>query len=158
MDCEKQKIQTYRDTHQDDMKNQHDKWRKKNLSIGGDFSLRWYLMRRLGSYRKTCKELGVECDIDADYLLELYHKQNGNCYYTSEKMEWNNYGKGKGKQRKSTLSVDRLTPNLGYVKGNVALCTCSSNLSKTDRTESEFYLFCEKVLAIRDKRNTEIKS
>lgn len=60
-----------------------------------------------------------------------------------------------GNQRHSTLSVDRLTPKLGYVKGNVVLCTYSSNWAKNSRTEDEFYSFCEIVLSTKDKRNLE---
>lgn len=67
-------------------------------------------------------------------------------------MEWDNYGKGRGNQIETTLSVDRLTPKIGYVKGNVVLCTGKSNTSKSDRTELEFYSFCEKVLATKNER------
>lgn len=103
LDCEQDKIQVYRDSHLEDIREQHSKWRKKCLSVGGDTALRWYITRRLGAYRKTCKELGVECNIDTDYLLELFKKQDGKCYYTSEIMEWDNYGKGRGKS--TTLNI-----------------------------------------------------
>ena len=131
------------------------KWRDRNLSAGGDKALIWYLKRRIGSYKKKSKELGLVCDIDANYLLEIFHKQDGKCYYTKEIMVWDNFGVGKGNQSHLTLSVDRLTPSLGYTKGNIVLCTHTSNCTKNYSTEQEFYDFCERVIVVRNsKRNS----
>jgi len=158
LNCDQIRIDEYRSNHKEDMKKQHDKWREKNISAGGDVALRWYLKRRLGAYHKECRDIGVECNIDADYLIEIFHNQDGKCYYTQEVMGLNNYGRGRGNQFGSTLSVDRLTPNLGYVKGNIVLCTHLSNTSKGARNEDEFYSFCEIVLASRANRMAENKS
>jgi hypothetical protein len=135
------------------MKRQHAKWREKCLSGEGDSALRWYLRRRLGAYRKTSKAIGVVCNIDVDYLIELFNKQDGKCYYTNEIMIWNNYGVGRGNLSRSTLSTDRLTPSLGYVKGNIVLCTVGANETKRARNEEEFYSFCETVLSVKNQRN-----
>ena len=54
----------------------------------------------------------IICNLTADYLYDLFIKQNGRCVYTNEKMRI---------EPKSllTLSLDRIIPKLGYVKGNV---------------------------------------
>lgn len=153
LDCEQERNREYNDSHHEENRKSQSRYRERCLSAGTDEALLWYLKRRLGAYRKTSSELGVECDFDANYLLDLFHKQDGKCYYTQEIMEWNNYGKGKGHQRQSTLSVDRLTPTLGYVRGNIVLCSHLSNTSKGARTEDEFYAFCEKVISVRSERN-----
>ncbi len=94
----------------------------------------------------------VECDFDTDYLLSLFHNQNGRCHYTGLDMLWDNYGKGKGHGSPDSMTVDRLTPAEGYVRGNIVLCTLKANMAKNDRTEDAFYAFCEQVLKVRAER------
>jgi len=156
LDCEKSINKEYKDNNYEKCKIAASKYRNKCLSGSGDEAILWYLKRRIGSYKKTSKELNIEYDINADYLLELFHNQNGKCYYTGEQMEWNNYGCGRGLQSPLTLSVDRLTPNLGYVKGNVVLCGHRTNTSKGARTENEFYVFCKTILDIKNNRESNL--
>ena len=85
-------------------------------------------------------------DLDVDYLMGLYATQKGFCFYSGVEMYcgpriWPH-----------TMSVDRLDPKLGYVKGNVVLCTYESNTSKGMRTEAEFYTFCARVLEKHQSR------
>jgi hypothetical protein len=125
----------------------HDAWRERNLSAGGDQALKWYFTRHLGAYRKKTRDEHLpECDLDADFLLELFHEQGGRCYYTGELLEWNTYGRGAGHHTTTSLSLDRLVPDGGYTRGNVALCGHRTNMSKGSRTEEEFYAFCKLVL------------
>ncbi len=82
----------------------------------------------------------------------LLRRQDGKCYYTDTIMLWDNYGKGKGKSNPDSMTVDRLTPERGYVRGNVVLCTYKTNTSKGDRTETDFYAFCARILSTKDQR------
>lgn len=126
------------------------KHREKCLSAGGDVALRWYFTRNLGQYRARSQRRGVACDLDVEFLVNQFHSQDGRCYYTGEPLRWDTHGNLCA--RKDSMSLDRLDPARGYVKGNVVLCTYTTNTSKGERTEEDFYRFCEQVLRNRNRR------
>jgi len=148
--CRLQNSRTYHADHRQAARECHDRWRQRCLAEGGDKALRWYFTRQRGGYRARAIKAGVPFDLTADYLLSLFHEQEGLCYYTGEPLEYQSYGK-KG-PTPSSISVDRLTPAAGYMPGNVALCLFSANSAKGPRTEEEFYQFCQGVLDRRDGR------
>jgi hypothetical protein len=150
--CRPLHVKEWQRANKDKVRAQHGAWRQRSLAAGGDTALRWYFTRKLSSYRMKSREMGLVCDLDADYLLELFHRQHGLCYYTCVPMLWDNYGKGKGLLQPDTMTVDRLTPTTGYIQGNVVLCTHKTNTSKSDRSEEDFYAFCEQVLKTRAGR------
>jgi hypothetical protein len=55
-----------------------------------------------------------------------------------------------GKIHHNSLSLDKLDPKLGYIKGNVVWCTYLINTMKQDMTEKEFYDFIQTIL---EKKN-----
>ena len=61
-------------------------------------------------------------------LLKQYTAQKGLCFYTSSELVW---GTGLG-TNDNTLSIDKVVPGRGYVKGNFVLCTGISNRCKND--------------------------
>ena len=69
-------------------------------------------------------------DFQADYLLELYEKQNGICPYfgvaMSTSIEHSHYP--------WTPSVDRIDSSKGYTKDNICLCCLAANSAKSDST------------------------
>lgn len=131
--------------------NYRKKWEAKRRAVSKDSALSWYFARNLTQYRSRSRQRDLpECDLTADYLVELFHLQEGRCYYTGEPLVWDTYGSIVA--RKDSMSVDRLTPELGYCKGNVVVCGYTTNTSKGTRSEAEFYSFCEQVLKFRDQR------
>jgi len=62
------------------------------------------------------------------YLIELWKAQEGKCFYTKENMDLTGYPQG----NPFAFSVDRIVPELGYVKGNIALCCSIVNRIKQD--------------------------
>jgi len=42
-----------------------------------------------------------------------------------------------------TMSVDRMTPEKGYTKGNIVLCCHIANKAKGRMNIDEFYIFCK---------------
>lgn len=44
------------------------------------------------------------------------------------------------------MSLDRVIPSLGYVRGNVVLCTFWMNTMKGNRTKAEFLDACKTVV------------
>lgn len=148
--CSKISIQKYRDLHQEKVRQQHISWRERSVSAGGDTALRWCFTRNLGSYKKRSKTEGVPFNLTADYLLNLFHSQNGKCYYTDEMLNWNSVGKKR--VDRNSMSLDRLEPKLGYTQGNVVLCFMYVNTAKGGLSENGFYEFCNKVLILSKQR------
>lgn len=52
---------------------------------------------------------------------------------------------GAGGAKRNSPSLDRIIPNLGYVKGNVQVISNAANLLKGDSTAEEMLLFAEWV-------------
>lgn len=62
--------------------------------------------------------------------MTLYVEQEGKCYYTGEPL---NIVGG----QEEVLSIDKVLPDVGYIKGNVVLCLNRFNILKRDMTLSE---------------------
>lgn len=75
-------------------------------------------------YRAKVKKL--KFNIDYKYLLDIYNKQQGKCFYSGLAM------KIKGNKDYNTLSIDRVDSSKGYVKGNVVFCLNSINMLKSN--------------------------
>jgi len=94
------------------------------------------------AYQRSCKK-GWEFDITPEYLMEIYNKQNGLCYYSGIKMEialkgysTNNY----------TLSIDRIDSTIGYLSSNIVLCCDAVNTMKMQMETNEFLKICKKIV------------
>ena len=86
-------------------------------------------------------------DLDYDYLIELWNNQKGLCYYTGQLLSLS-------RERKNAdgVSLDKLTPENGYIKGNVVWTTRLINLSKGNRNEIEFLEFCQTVTKYNESK------
>lgn len=82
-------------------------------------------------------------DIDKEFLLELWHKQKGLCYYTKLPME---YKKG----TRYCLSIDRVNSDKFYTKDNVVLCCDVINTMKCALYKEEFIKLCELIVANKE--------
>jgi hypothetical protein len=100
-------------------------------------SIERFLRDRCARLRRRCAQEGVHIDIDAAYLISLYRRQEGKCFYTDIPMEWD---QAKG-LRRHALSIDKITPAHGYVKGNVVLCVARVNTIKSDVSLDEMKLW-----------------
>lgn len=89
------------------------------------------------SSRNSAKRFGKEFDIDVDYILELYKKQNGKCYWFNIKLEPSNISKYPAKP-----SLDRLDCDKGYVKGNIVISCMAANLGRNSCDPEIFGNFC----------------
>ena len=68
------------------------------------------------------------------------------CPYTGLKLEWT-----KGKWTDATPSIDKIIPELGYVKGNVIVVSHLGNRMKNDASIEQLITFAENVLKIYKK-------
>lgn len=149
-ECEKIRHKEWANSHRERKRAVMAKSVAKKKATGGDIALKLYLYSRLGGYKKTAKALNLPFDIDVNFLIELFHKQEGKCYYTNELMI---YFHNQGKPQKNSISLDRKNPNDGYTKENVVFCTWLANNTKNMHTELEFYEYCKTILKIKEERN-----
>jgi len=93
--------------------------------------LKYILMEKLKWNRYRVKKYKFECDIDLQFLIELYNKQNGKCYYSNRVMSLSTHNE-------NSISIDRIDSTQGYTKNNVVLCCNRVNLIKNDMTIENF--------------------
>lgn len=137
-----------------DYKNNPQKLEKNKGNI---FLLKGYESNRLDEYspfkyhankaRSRSKEKGYQTDITAKYLKEeVWDKQDGICPYTGIKME---LGRTSGdediKKTPIKASLDRVDPNIGYVKGNVEFVCYCVNVMKNDFSKQKMVDFIKKI-------------
>jgi hypothetical protein len=96
-------------------------------------------MRR---WRSISHKEGLGFDLSVDFLVGLWEKQQGMCYYTGKKLMTN-----RGGSEWDDASLDRMNPLDGYSIGNVVWTSRLVNTSKGRRSVNEFVSFCKKVMS-----------
>lgn len=105
-------------------------------------NIRDIIRTNLRRWRKISHEEGLRFDLSVDFLISLWKKQRGGCYYTGDRLTTN-----RGQSEWDDASLDRLNPLGGYVMGNVVWTSRFVNTSKGRRNVKEFVSFCKRVLA-----------
>lgn len=124
--------------------NECDAKRGKAYKLSKFSSLEGRVSFILSSISRRCKDKKMKTDLDFDFLIDLYRKQNGKCYYSGVSMDFyiNSL---------TLMSVDRLDSNIGYLKDNVVMCCWVINNMKQDLSVSDFIDWCKKVINFKDK-------
>jgi len=116
----------------------HREW--ENQKIKKD-SVRY---RLYNIYYTVKKRDNIKLDFDWKYLLELYHLQNGKCYYTGRKMiATDHIG---SKRNDDCVSVDRKDPSKPYTKKNIVLCTFWANNAKRRLSVEDFFNYAASIV------------
>jgi hypothetical protein len=102
-----------------------------------------YIKRRESRIRSTSVANGIPYNLNFKFLIDLWRKQDGRCYYTDIKMA--NEIKTHGFQSWDAPSLDRKNPEDGYVVGNVVWCMFSVNSFKQSLNEEEFKEMIKKI-------------
>lgn len=92
-----------------------------------------YFKHLASNLKHIAKSKRLAFNLDADFLQHLYEQQSGQCFYTDVDLRT---VRGQG-HSKLSLSVDKIVPELGYVRHNVVLVTKRANLIKNDQTLDE---------------------
>jgi len=100
--------------------------RLKHCIENGDFE--FYIKRRIGTIKSRAKKLNINFNLDIKYLVKLWEKQSGRCFYSHIPM--NNSMKQDGFQSWDGPSLDRIETTHGYIKGNVVWCIFGINAFK----------------------------
>lgn len=91
--------------------------------------------------------MGLDADIDADFVRALYEKQNGRCYWLNVPVLPS--VETRGPQRPS---LDRLDCAKGYTKDNVVLTCAFANIGRRDYGAEDFAKF---VNALKQELSNE---
>ena len=113
--------------------------RDEALRAKDGISLR-YVQDRISLYKSRAKKANYAFDLDSQYLLNLWKKQCGLCFYSKQKMQIIHL-----KFSFWSPSLDRRDPDKGYTKGNVVWALHGVNCFKQQLTFSEFRDFLTKV-------------
>lgn len=87
--------------------------------------------------KNRARAKSLEFDLDRDHLISLWDDQDGCCALTGLKFELGATGI-KGQVHPRAPSLDRITPSLGYVKGNIRLITYHMNVALSEFGVQEF--------------------
>ena len=116
-------------------------WRKAYLA-----TKRGHLTRFLAKTKERAAAQNLPHDINLEYLESI---AGPHCPVFGTPFVW---GQGNG-SHPYRPSVDRIIPELGYVKGNVAFISLKANTIKQDVTEKELYAVADWLHEARKKVN-----
>jgi len=124
----------YRAAHPERLKKRRDRFVKKNPNYFAIVNQRWRTSKPIDSLYQSiktrAKSKGVEFSVSVDYLKSL--PLTANCPVLGTPMCF------QSKDRDSSISLDRIIPSLGYVKGNVRWISFRANRLLGDGVLDEF--------------------
>jgi hypothetical protein len=97
-------------------------------------------LKTLCGWRTNAKTRDLSWELRFQDLQEIWDTQKGRCYYSNIELQCD---KDIKKHRAFTespylLSIERLNPDIGYIKGNVVFCCHFINLMKSDWSLPDF--------------------
>jgi len=105
---------------------------------------RGHVSNYLKRVKRRALDKGLPFDLDLDYLESI---ATDCCPVFKTPFVWGMYKAGT--THKGTATVDRVIPELGYVKGNVVFISHQANTIKSNATEKELYTVAD---WLHDKR------
>lgn len=82
---------------------------------------------------------GLDFNLTKEYINALLDKQNHKCFYTGIKFT-------EEKNIFNQPSIDRIDSNIGYVEGNIVICTVIANTIKQELTINNLYALLHKFI------------
>ena len=110
---------------------------KTNISL--------YVKRLIPAVRCRAKENNLKFNLTQPYLVNLWNKQEGKCFYTNKPLNLRASTKDKKSPHIHFPSLDKLKPARGYVRGNVVWTSYGVNRMKNEFSKDEFIHFCKIV-------------
>lgn len=104
-----------------------------------------YFWHRCVSIKRRCDASKILFDLDYKYLLDLYNQQKGKCHYSGIIMNISGKAQKNGGAEPTAMSVDRVDPKKGYVKGNIVLALNCINLFKGNQDIRRFLQIIQKL-------------
>jgi hypothetical protein len=105
--------------------------------------LHYLSIHRYNGAKDRAKKKNIPCDITAEYIKELYKKQNGKCAVSGIDMTLN-LDKGRSPYN---ISIDQINSKGGYTKDNVQLVCMAVNQLKSDFEMNDVLFICKSILS-----------
>lgn len=118
-------------------------WHNKNKN---NFNWKGYEdipMDFFNSIKRGAESRNIEFNITIEYLWEVFIKQNKQCALSGVNLYFSDIRKNKNKKR--TVSVDRINSSVGYIEGNIQWVHKTVNIMKNKLSNEEFIDFCKKI-------------
>jgi len=115
---------------------------------------------KYSNLKSSAKKRKLDFNLTPGYLLELFEKQNGLCYYTGVPLKLtsdNDTFHSKNQPDLDCLSFDRRDNDKGYTQGNVVLTCNGLNKLKGAATEVDFINFLHFVTLEKSNCQLSIK-
>lgn len=87
-------------------------------------------------YLRGASKRFKECNLDLEYLEQLWNTQQGICPYIKTKLVLNNHSK-RDLDFRFTASLDRIDSSIGYIKGNVQFISTAINYMKNTMSHNQ---------------------
>lgn len=87
-----------------------------------------FLMACFGARKRSALKAKQKFDISSEDFIKQYFNQKGLCFYTDVELKCR---RNEG-FKPEALSIDKVVPELGYIKGNVVFCCYRINSIKRD--------------------------
>ena len=123
---------------------QKQRYLKERARLLKDDNIAWKykLQQALKGTKRRSKLKNTYNDLDLQFLMYLWNKQNGKCAITGMDMTYEFY---KGRVN-TNVSVDRIDSSKGYTKDNVQLVCMVSNQMKNDLSMDQLLNLCSTIL------------
>jgi len=110
---------------------------------------RGHVLNYLNKAKLRAKRKNLAFDLDLEHVLSIAPDK---CPVFGTEFVWGRY---QGEQHRQTPSLDRVVPELGYIKGNVVFISLWANMIKSDATDKELYAVAD---WLHDKRKEVLEN
>ena len=111
--------------------------RKKQTYDNLNSDYRKFIKNSFQKLKRRANTENIPFDLTYEYIIDMYEELNGECFYSNSKMILE-VGKG---HNANSLSFDKIIPEIGYVEGNVVLCSNRFNTIKSDLSLEELKIY-----------------
>lgn len=109
-------------------------------------SLKGYTTKTFGTCRDNAISRKLSFEITKTDIENLYQQQNGICKLSGIHLTYIGYQKDKQQKINNwNISIDRCESSEGYTKKNIQLVCAIVNIMKSDMSNSQFLLLCDKI-------------
>lgn len=122
-----------------------DRLYKQKLSNRAN-NIRLFLSHAMSRSKNRSIKKNIPFDLDLNYMVDLFDKQNGKCYYTNIQLNL-----ASNACRHDSFTIDRLDSRRGYTKDNIVFSSYCVNSMKGTMNEVEFKEYLKTVLPLLDQ-------
>lgn len=113
-------------------------------------ALREMLRKAVHRSRSRATDIGRDCEITLDYVLDMYEAQEGRCAVSG--LKFDPHPSRDGRANPFRPSIDRIDCAKGYTPDNVRLVLVAVNCGRADFPDETYIQICRAVARTYQKR------